>query len=194
MAEGNRRQDQVQAAAESMRRGVQQATREAGRTGAEIVSRAGKGAAQQGDAALEATARLAGETMSRGAVAAQHAGAEVARRTEAAGTAGRELVQETVQQAAQAMDQGTGEAGAAMRPAMAGMAALPQAFAGLLGDMARTNWQIGQEMLRLANPVALIELQQRMLRGYLDLILTGQATLDRTARTAEAAMPDDRGH
>ena len=75
-----------------------------------------------------------------------------------------------------------------MQPAIAGMTALPQAFAGILGDMARANWQIGQEMLRLANPVALIELQQRMLHGYLDLILAGQAKLDRTAQAAEAAM------
>jgi hypothetical protein len=34
----------------------------------------------------------------------------------------------------------------------------------------------------------LIELQQRMLHDYLDLILAGQTKLDRTAQAAEAAM------
>jgi hypothetical protein len=176
MAEGNRRQDQVHGTAETLRRGAQQATK----AGAEIIGRAGKAAAQQGDAALEAMAHQAGETMERGAEVARRSGAEVARRAEAIEAGGRQFAQGAVQ--------GTAQAQEAMQPAVAGMTALPQAFAGILGDMARANWQIGQEMLRLANPVALIELQQRMLHGYLDLILAGQAKLDRTAQAAEAAM------
>jgi len=177
MAEGNRRQDQANGSAETLRRGAQQATK----AGAEIIGRAGKAAAQQGDAALESMAHQAGETIERGAEVARRSGAEVARRAEAIEAGGRQLAQGAIPQ---------GTAPEAMQPAMAGMAALPQAFAGILGDMARTNWKIGQEMLRLANPVALIELQQRMLHGYLDLILAGQAKLDRTAQAAEATLPD----
>lgn len=188
MADGNRRQAQAQGTAEAIRRGSQ--------AGAEIVGRTGKAAReaiQQGDAALEATARQAGDAMARapeaaeaGAETMRRSGAEVARRAEAMEAGGRQLAQGTIRS--------TTEAAAAMRPvattAAAGMAALPQAFAGFLGDMARTNWQIGQEMLRLTNPVALIELQQRMLRGYLDMILAGQAQLARTTREVEAAGPD----
>lgn len=187
MADGNRRQAQAQGTAEAIRRGSQ--------AGAEIVGRTGKAAReaiQQGDAALEATARQAGDAMARapeaaeaGAETMRRSGAEVARRAEAMEAGGRQLAQGTIRS--------TTEAAAAMGPtttAAAGMAALPQAFAGFLGDMARTNWQIGQEMLRLTNPVALIELQQRMLRGYLDMILAGQAQLARTTREVEAAGPD----
>ena len=186
MADGNRRQAQAQGTAEAIRRGSQ--------AGAEIVGRTGKAAReaiQQGDAVLEATARQAGDAMARapeaaeaGAETMRRSGAEVARRAEAMEAGGRQLAQGTIRS--------TTEAAAAMRPAAtaAGMAALPQAFAGFLGDMARTNWQIGQEMLRLTNPVALIELQQRMLRGYLDMILAGQAQLARTTREVEAAGPD----
>ena len=177
MADGNRRQDQANGTAETLRRGAQQATK----AGAEIIGRAGKAAAQQGDAALESMAHQAGETMERGAEVARRSGAEVARRAEAIEADGRQLAQGTI-------SQGAASAPEAMQPAIAGMTALPQAFAGILGDMARANWKIGQEMLRLANPVALIELQQRMLHGYLDLILAGQAKLNRTARVAEANM------
>jgi hypothetical protein len=142
---------------------------------------------------MEAAASRTGDAMERGAEVvqrtgaevAQRSGAEVARRAEAIEAGGRQLAQFANGVAA---DEGQ----AAMRPATSGMVAMPQAFAGFLGDMARANWQIGQEMLRLANPVALIELQQKMLHGYLDMILAGQATLGRTARVAETAMPESR--
>ncbi|WP_431271595.1 hypothetical protein [Dankookia sp. P2] len=181
MADGNRRHDQVHGAAETARRGAQQAAKDATRAGTEIIGQVTKATAQQGDAVMEAAARQAGEATERGAEVVRRSGAEVARRVEAVEADGRQFAQRTVRE--------TVEAPVGLRPPMDGMAALPQAFAGMLGEMARANWQIGQEMLRLVNPVALIDLQQKMLHGYLDLILAGQAKLDRTVRTAEASMP-----
>ncbi|TDH63357.1 hypothetical protein E2C06_05815 [Dankookia rubra] len=189
MADSNRRQDQTDGAAETMRRGSQQATK----VGAEVIGRAGKAAAQQGDAALEAAVSRTGEAMERGMEAARRTGAEVAQRSAAEVTRQAEAIETSGRQSAQVANGAVaGQAETTMRPAMVGMVALPQAFAGFLGDMARTNWQIGQEMLRLANPVALIELQQKMLHGYLDLILAGQATLGRTAQATEEALPKGR--
>lgn len=181
----NRQQGQGNGAAEAVRRGTQDAMK----GGAEVIGQAAKATAQQGDAALEATARRAGEAMVRGAEVAQRSGAEIARRTEAMEAGGRQFAQG----AARGAVQGTAQVQEALQPAMAGMMTMPQAFAGILGDMARAQWQIGQEMLRLANPMALMELQQRMLHGYLDLILAGQAKLDHTARATEAALPDRPG-
>src|SRR4051794_10014377 len=48
---------------------------------------------------------------------------------------------------------------------------MSQTFAGLFGDMLRTNLRIGQELVRLANPVATIELQQKLVHGSLDAIV-----------------------
>lgn len=193
MAEGNRRQDQIHGAAETMRRGTQDAMK----GGAEVISQASKATARQGDAALEASARQASEAMARGAEVAQRSGAEIARRAEAMEAGGRQLAQGAIQAGVQGLAEGTAQGNAqmqaALQPAMAGMMALPQAFAGLLGDMARAQWQIGQDMFRLTNPLALMEMQQRMLQGYLDLILAGQAKLDRTTRDAEATMPGRLG-
>jgi hypothetical protein len=75
---------------------------------------------------------------------------------------------------------------------------LSQAFAGLFGDMLRTNLRIGQELVRLANPVATIELQQKLVHGSLDAIVAGQATLLGAARGTtedpqrQAGSPRDR--
>ena len=46
-------------------------------------------------------------------------------------------------------------------------------------------------MARLRESHAL-ELQQKMLHGYLDLLLAGQASVGRTARAAEDALPKSR--
>jgi hypothetical protein len=65
---------------------------------------------------------------------------------------------------------------------------MSQAFAGLFSDMVRTNLRIGQEVVRFANPLAMIEAQQKLVRGYLDAIVAGQAMLLGVARgTAEDA-------
>ncbi|TCZ58731.1 hypothetical protein [Roseicella aquatilis] len=69
----------------------------------------------------------------------------------------------------------------------AGMFDMPQAFAGLLNDLLRANLRMGQELFRLANPAAVIEMQQRLMRSYLDFVLAGQNTLRDAAHTAEQA-------
>ncbi len=57
------------------------------------------------------------------------------------------------------------------------LAEIPRAFAGLFGDMIRSNLQLGQDLFRLANPVAMVELQQQLVRSYLDAVVAGQSML-----------------
>jgi len=69
------------------------------------------------------------------------------------------------------------------------MAEMPQAFAGLFGDMIRANLRVGQELFRLINPMAMIETQQKLVRSYLDAIAASQSMLLGAARgTAEDAQ------
>lgn len=55
-------------------------------------------------------------------------------------------------------------------------------FGALFGDIFRTNLKIGQEFFRLANPMPMIEIQQKLVRSYLDAIVAGQSMLLGAAR------------
>ncbi|MFC7475332.1 hypothetical protein ACFQS7_13260 [Dankookia sp. GCM10030260] len=185
MAEGTKRQDHGNGAAETMRRGTQATAEIAGRAGKAAVE-----AVQRGDAALEAAARQAGSAMRQGAEVTaaapemvQRPAAEIARRAEAMEAGSRQLAQGTAEAAAQGVSQGAEAMRRAMSVPMSGMGELPQAFAGMFNDMVRANMQIGQEMMRLANPAALFALQQKMLRDYLDMVMGG-------AKAAETGRQD----
>ena len=53
----------------------------------------------------------------------------------------------------------------------------------------QTNLRVTQELVRLANPSPLVELQQRFVREYLDVVLESSATLVRAVRrTAEQTL------
>ena len=53
---------------------------------------------------------------------------------------------------------------------------------GLFEGIVRTNVRAAQELFRLYDPSAVIELQQRFAREYLDAFMQGTATLVRAAR------------
>jgi hypothetical protein len=211
MADGNRRTEQRNGAgtAEVARRGgavVEATARTAGEalrqgadSGAKATDQAGEAAASamsQGAEAMEA-ATLSGQRMiaeaARSVVEAAHRTAEtqadVARQS---GQAGAETVRQAGtdaategRQATQALWDGFEDMWRFMpRPgAMPGVLPdLPQAFTGIMGDMIRTNLRISQELFQLANPVAVVEAQQRLVRGYLDAIMAMQATLLGAAR------------
>ena len=66
---------------------------------------------------------------------------------------------------------------------------LQQGVAGLFEGVARTNLRVAQEMFRMSNPAAVVELQQRFLREYMDALLQGSATLARAVRrTADETL------
>ncbi|MDQ2803573.1 MAG: phasin family protein [Pseudomonadota bacterium] len=70
-----------------------------------------------------------------------------------------------------------------------GLQDLQQSMTGLIEGIVRTNLRASQELFRLANPSAFIELQQRFVRDYLDALMEGSATLVRaTRRTADETL------
>jgi hypothetical protein len=147
----------------------------------------GNGAAEvvrRGAAAAHTMVEATQQAMSPSAEAGQQAGAELFRkaanpvsREPAAAT---EHVQATTQSLwAASQDFWRTLPGQATLPANS--LELPQAFAGLFSDMVRANLKIGQELFRLANPMALIELQQTLARSYLNTIASSQSVLLGTA-------------
>jgi len=73
--------------------------------------------------------------------------------------------------------------------AQGGLQDWQQGVTGLIEGVARTNLQATQELLRLANPGALVELQQRFVRQYLDTVIENSVTLVRAVRrTADETL------
>lgn len=124
------------------------------------------------------------------ALKAAQDGAAAARAESEAGIAALqragEAAETAMQQAAAALPQPS----SAMPQALAAMARPmtdpAQAMAGLMGDMMRAQLRLGQELMRLANPAGLIEMQQQMARRWLDAVVASQSMLLHSAHgTAE---------
>ena len=137
---------------------------------------------------VEAT-RRAGET----------AGEIMRRSTQAVAEGQRQIAQEAVQtfqdvsrkvaQAAQATSEDTLRLRTLPQAAEGGLRDLQQGIAGLVEGVVQTNLRATQELFRLMNPAAAIEMQQRFVREYLDTVMQGTATLVRAVRrTADEAL------
>jgi len=62
-------------------------------------------------------------------------------------------------------------------------------MAGLVEGVVQTNLRATQELFRLTNPTAIIEMQQRFARDYMDTVMQGTATLVRAVRrTADETL------
>jgi Phasin protein len=141
--------------------------------------------ARQGAEAMHRASNAAGESMRRGAQAVAEGQRELSQ--DAA-----EQFADMSQKVAQAV-QGTTEH---MRELMVlpnaargGLQDLQQGVTGLFEEIVRTNVRATQELFRLYNPGAAIELQQRFAREYLDALMEGSATLIRAARrTADETL------
>lgn len=185
MTDNTNRPDQGNggATAEVLRRGAR-ATEDSVRQGGEAAER------------MLAQGRRAGAEVARSMTEGAAAQAEVVRRT---GATGAETLRRSAEAGADArrtaqagMGMGAGAYDALWRAmplpgaAMGNLPDLSQAVTGFWGDLFRTQMRLSQEVFRLANPVAMIELQQRMVHGYLDAILATQNALLGTARHAGA--------
>src|SRR3569623_1995914 len=70
-----------------------------------------------------------------------------------------------------------------------GLRDMQQGVAGLVEGVVQTNLRATQELLRLTDPGAVIELQQRFMRDYLDALIQGTATLVQAIRrTADETL------
>jgi hypothetical protein len=146
-----------------------------------------RGGAEAGAEAARRTGDATGEITRRGAQAAAEGERwlteEAADRFEEAGQQMAQVVQDTAEDVRQLM--------VLPRAADGGLRDMQQALSGLVDGVLRTNLRATQELVRLANPGAVIELQRRFAREYLDALLEGQATLLRAVRrtTEEALHP-----
>src|SRR5207248_8025544 len=73
--------------------------------------------------------------------------------------------------------------------ARGGLQDLQQGVTGLIESVVHTNLQATQELLRLTNPLAYVELQHRFVRQYLDALIENSVNLVRAVlRTADEAL------
>jgi len=106
----------------------------------------------------------------------------------------REFVRKAAQQfehASQRLAQATQTTSADLRAFLTsqsgnndGLWDLQRSMAGFIEGVMRTNLQASQEMLRLADPGALVALQQRFVRAYLSTWTQGTATVLRATRNS----------
>ena len=175
-------------------------------------------AIRRGTEAMQQRGRIAGEALRQGAGATAeatrqgtHAGIEAMRR---AGETANETVRRTTQVVAEGQRQITHEAAQTFQEvsrkiaqvaqgtseearrlavlphaAEGGLHDMRQGMAGLVEGVMQTNLRATQELFRLANPVAIVELQQRFARQYMDTLMQGTATLLRAVRrTADETL------
>jgi len=70
-----------------------------------------------------------------------------------------------------------------------GLRDMQQSITGLVEGVVQTNLRATQELFRLVSPVAIVELQQRFVRDYMNTVMQGTATLVRAVRrTADETL------
>jgi hypothetical protein len=183
------------------------------RSGAQIA-----GAVREGATAMQQSGHVTNEAVRRGVEATAEmtrqgtqAGMEATRR---AGEAANETVRRSTQAVAEGQRQIAQEAGQTFQEvsrkmaqvaqgtseevrrfatlphaAQGGLRDLQQGMAGLIEGVMQTNLRATQELFRLANPTAIIELQQRFAREYMDTVMQNTVTLVRAVRrTADETL------
>ena len=166
---------------------------DATRRTADTMQQRGRAAAEVARQGVQAGA----ETMRRASEAASET---VRRNTQIVAEGQRQIAQDaaqTLQEASRKMAQGAQSTSEELRQLAAlphaaegGMRDVKQGITGLIEGVMQTNLRVTQELFRLANPTAMIELQQRFVREYVDAVMQGTATLVRAVRrTADETLP-----
>ena len=176
---------------------------DAARQGAQAAQQSGQAASEALRRAADVTAETTQRSSQAGADTLRRAGdtvSETVRRgSEAVADSQRQFMQKAAQQfeeasrklaqAAQGSTEDLRTFMALPTAARGGLQDLQQSMTGLIEGVVRTNLQATQELFQLANPSAFVELQQRFVREYLDVLLQGTATLVRaTRRTADETL------
>jgi len=175
-------------------------------------------AAHQAAAVAQHSARTTGEALRRGADATADvtrqgakAGVEAVRRvgetanetvrrsTQVMAEGQRQIAQETAQtfeavsrkmaQAAQGASDDIRQFMTLPHAAEGGLRDMQQGMAGLVEGVVQTNLRATQELFRVSNPAAVVELQQRFVQEYMDTLMQGTATMLRAIRrTADETL------
>jgi len=169
------------------------------------------GAVRQGATALHQSGHMTNEAIRRGVEATAEmtrqgtqAGVEATRRTgetanetvrrstQAVAEGQRQIAQEATQrlqevsrkmvQVAHGTSEEVRRLATLPHAAQGGLRDLQQGMAGLVEGVVQTNLRATQELFRLTNPTAIIEMQQRFARDYMDTVMQGTATLVHAVR------------
>lgn len=180
-----------------------QGGREGARIGLEVAEQgadATREGLRRGSEATAESLRRGGEATARSTWQGSEAAAEGVRRTGRSIAAGeRQFAQEAAdrfEELGRRMAMAVQETTEGLRTwmtmphlATGGLQDVQQGLAGLVEGVVRTNLRATQELFRLADPAAVVELQRRFAREYLDVLMAGSASFVRAARrTADQAL------
>ena len=161
------------------------AAAEAVRRGADVTADLARQGTQAGVEAARRNAEVVTETARRSAQAVAEGQRQIAQ--EAAQTF--EQVSQRIAQAVQGTSQDVQRLFVLPNAAEGGLRDTQQAVASLVEGVLQTNLRATQELFRLSNPAAVVELQQRFVREYMDALMQGTATLVRAVRrTADETL------
>jgi len=176
---------------------------EASRRSAEAAQQGGRATAEAVRQGADATANLARQGTQAGVEAMRRAGETanetVRRTTQVVAEGQRQIAQEAAQtfqevsrkvaQVAQGTSEEVRRLATLPQAAEGGLHDMRQGVAGLVEGVVQTNLRATQELFRLANPVAFIELQQRFAREYTDTVMQNTVALLRALRrTADETL------
>jgi CBS domain-containing protein len=169
--EGKRARQRVEGAIDK----TTEAASEASRSGARTMQRGMHIAGEAAERGMEA----AGEAAQRGMQAANEGAREFIE-----STAGPSRVGEMSKRMAKAAEQTTEDLRTLMTiPGFGGgMQDMQHAMTSMLNRVVQANVRAGQEVFRLANPGAIVELQQRFVQQYLSGLIEGSAEILRASR------------
>jgi hypothetical protein len=189
---GNAAKESLRANADAAVRKTAEAVQQGGRStsdalrqGAEVTADVTRSGGEAGAEAVRRTADAASETLRRN--------------TQAVADSQRQIVQDAAQkfeevsrkmaEAAQGTTENVRKLMALPNAAEGGLRDMQQSMTGLVEGVVQTNLRVAQEMFRMSNPAAIVELQQRFMREYMDALLQGSATLARAVRrTADETL------
>jgi 3-oxoacyl-[acyl-carrier-protein] synthase III len=170
---------------------------------AEAVQQRGRAAAEALRQGTEATAEVTRQGTQAGIEAVRRASETanetVRRTTQVVAEGQRQIAHEAVQtfqdvsrkmaQVAQGTSEEVRRLATLPHAAEGGLHDMRQGMAGLIEGVVQTNLRATQELFRLTNPTAIIELQQRFARDYMDTVMQNTATLLRAVRrTADETL------
>ncbi len=161
------------------------ATAEALRQGTGATAEVTRQGAQAGAEALRRASETANETLRRSTQAVAEGQRQIAQDTAQT----FEKVSHRMAQAAQGTSDEVRRLMTLPHAAEGGLRDMQQSVAGLVEGVVQTNLRATQELFRLSNPAAVVELQQRFAREYMDALMQGTATLLRAVRrTADETL------
>ena len=180
----NTQQDTTRQAAEAMQAGGR-ATSDTLRRGGQLAADATRRVGEAGSDALDRGSRVGSENIRRRTQELADSQQQIVRDA----TEQFEEVSRKVAQAFQSTSEDFRSLIALPGAARGGLQDLQQGVNGLLEGVVRTNLRAAQELFRLANPGAYVELQHRFVREYLDAVIENSAVLVRAVRrTADETL------